>query len=135
MVCRPVPNMDRLPAPPLLWLLLPQLVDHFRILTPGHSLPTHSYLPPSITLAHTLPSTDHVPGCENAQLVSALDSEDTGTINYLNSLYQLPDDMVRAAFGDADLNTEQLGKGIPPVGTGSVLGSEECLKRCNLVRK
>jgi hypothetical protein len=68
-------------------------------------------------------------------LVSALDSEDTGTINYLNSLYQLPHDMIRAAFGDADLNTEQLGKDIPPVGTGSVLGSEECLKRCSMIRK
>jgi hypothetical protein len=43
--------------------------------------------------------------------------------------------MIRAAFGDADLNTEDLGKRIPPVGTGSVLGSQECLKRCSMIRK
>jgi hypothetical protein len=43
--------------------------------------------------------------------------------------------MIRAAFGDADLNTEDLGKRIPLVGTGSVLGSQECLERCSMIKK
>jgi hypothetical protein len=43
--------------------------------------------------------------------------------------------MLRAAFGYADIDYQALGKQIPDVGTGSVLGSEECLKRCGLDRK
>ena len=71
-------------------------------------------------------------GCGNAQLVSALNSEDTGTLNYLNSLYQLPHDNIRAAFGNNGLDVESLGKHIPEVGSGSIMGSAECMKRCGL---
>jgi hypothetical protein len=72
-------------------------------------------------------------GCESAQLVSALDSEDTGTLNFLNGLYNLPEEMIYAGFGNnGDVDVGSIGKEIPGVGTGSVLGSIECLKRCGL---
>ncbi|KAF1963401.1 spherulin-1A [Byssothecium circinans] len=72
-------------------------------------------------------------GCENAYLISALNSDDTGTLNILNGLWSMPQDMMRAAFGNPDgFNAQDLGRGIPSPGTGSVVGSAECLARCDL---
>jgi oxalate decarboxylase/phosphoglucose isomerase-like protein (cupin superfamily) len=71
-------------------------------------------------------------GCENATLISALNSADTGTNNFINSLFQLPRDMVKAGFGGVDLDFDKIDKNIPPVGTGSILGSAECRKRCGI---
>lgn len=71
-------------------------------------------------------------GCTNATLISALNSADTGTNNYMNSLFKLPLDLVKAGFGGADLNYEKIMRGIPDVGTGSIMGSAECKKRCGL---
>ncbi|KAF2656042.1 RmlC-like cupin [Lophiostoma macrostomum CBS 122681] len=71
-------------------------------------------------------------GCEDAQLVSALNSDDTGTLNALNGLYQLPPDILKAAFGYVDMDIQSMGKSVPDVGTGSVKGSDECFKRCGL---
>ncbi|KZM26794.1 uncharacterized protein EKO05_0000359 [Ascochyta rabiei] len=71
-------------------------------------------------------------GCEPALLISALNSDDSGTLNALNGLMTVPSDMVQASFGDENLDTAQLGKGIPGVGTGAVRGSPECLKRCGI---
>ncbi|KAF2631765.1 RmlC-like cupin [Macroventuria anomochaeta] len=70
--------------------------------------------------------------CEPALLLSALNSDDSGTLNALNGLWTIPDDMKRAAFGNENLDTAQLGKRIPDVGTGAVRGSPECLKRCGI---
>ena len=39
-------------------------------------------------------------GCGNATLVSALNSDDSGTDNILNGIYSLPLDIVMAAFGN-----------------------------------
>ncbi|KAF2477802.1 RmlC-like cupin [Lindgomyces ingoldianus] len=72
-------------------------------------------------------------GCDNAVLVSALNSEDTGTTNILNgALRNFPEDLMKAAFGDASLDIAKLGKNIPEVGTGSVLGSAECMQKCKM---
>ncbi|KAF2640052.1 RmlC-like cupin [Massarina eburnea CBS 473.64] len=71
-------------------------------------------------------------GCDNAYLVSALNSEDTGTLNILNGLWSMPQDMVRAAFGNANIDVSDLSHKIPDPGTGSVLGSAECIDRCKL---
>ncbi|GME42843.1 hypothetical protein GTA08_BOTSDO10702 [Neofusicoccum parvum] len=70
-------------------------------------------------------------GCENAQLVSALNSEDTGTVNIANVLFNLiPPGLVAPAvgYGPADINGT--AKTVPPVGTGSIYGRKECLARC-----
>lgn len=79
---------------------------------------------------HTMQNT----GCTNATLVSALNSEDQGTLNLLNSLYMFPDDMIKAAYGGGDsfaaMNMSGVAGEIPPVGTGSILGSAECLAAC-----
>lgn len=71
-------------------------------------------------------------GCDNAQLVSALNSEDSGTLNHINGLTQLPLDIVNAGFGNANADFQIWGKRVPPVGTGSVMGSAECMKRCGI---
>jgi hypothetical protein len=74
-----------------------------------------------------------IPGCEPAQLVSALNSEDAGTLNHLNGLYEFPADMIAAAFGNnPDVEVSKIGKKIPDVGTGSVMGSAECMRRCGI---
>ncbi|KAF9696739.1 hypothetical protein EKO04_005419 [Ascochyta lentis] len=70
--------------------------------------------------------------CEPALLLSALSSDDSGTLNALNGLMTVPSDMVQASFGDENLDTAQLGKGVPDVGTGAVRGSPACLKRCGI---
>jgi hypothetical protein len=89
------------------------------------------FLPLKVLNSHVLMMS--LTGCENAQLVSALDSEDTGTLNFLNGLYTLPTEMVKAGFGNnGAFNVGDIGKKIPDVGTGAVLGSEECLKRCGI---
>lgn len=76
------------------------------------------------------------PGCENAQLISALDSEDTGTQNFVNGLYSLPKGMIKAAFGNnPNINIDEMGSKVPEVGTGSTYGDEECLKRCGMTGK
>ncbi|KNG44313.1 RmlC-like cupin [Stemphylium lycopersici] len=70
--------------------------------------------------------------CEPALLISSLNSDDGGTLNILPSLWTVPQDMVNAAFGDASLNIADLGSSIPEVGTGAIIGSEECKKRCGI---
>jgi len=72
-------------------------------------------------------------GCGNATLVSALNSEDSGTHTILNGLFQFPADIVNAAFGGNFGNGTDYyatGDNVPPTGTGSILGSAECLARC-----
>jgi hypothetical protein len=71
-------------------------------------------------------------GCGNATLVSALNSEDAGTHNILNGLFGLPRDLVWAAFGGnpAVMNISAIAAMIPAVGTGSIIGSAECLAAC-----
>lgn len=73
-------------------------------------------------------------GCENATLVSTLSSEDPGTLQLANQMWQLPPHMIQAAFGGNHhfSNTSEAGENIPPVGTGSVMGSHECLTMCGL---
>jgi hypothetical protein len=70
--------------------------------------------------------------CEPALLLSALNSDDSGTLNILPSLWTVPQDVISAGFGDASLNTENLGQTIPAVGTGAIIGSAECKRRCGI---
>ncbi|CAO2654375.1 Nn.00g111080.m01.CDS01 [Neocucurbitaria sp. VM-36] len=71
--------------------------------------------------------------CEPALLISALNSDDSGTLNILPSLWTVPQDIIQAGFGDFALNTEDLGRYIPEVGTGAIIGSAECQQRCGIV--
>jgi hypothetical protein len=74
---------------------------------------------------HTMQNT----GCNNATLVSALNSDDSGTLNALNFAH-FPQDLVAAAFGNP---ADGLNFGsIPPVGTGSIMGSATCRAACGL---
>ncbi|TQN71625.1 Spherulin-1B [Colletotrichum shisoi] len=77
---------------------------------------------------HTMQNT----GCENATLISALSSEDAGTHNVANGLFDLPPAVVAAAFGGNPLSAKfaQLRRDIPAVGTGASIGTAECLQRC-----
>ena len=63
-------------------------------------------------------------------MISALSSEDAGTTNLANNLFILPEDIVmRVLNGVPDYN--QTEHSIPPFGTGSNSGTEECLARCS----
>jgi len=73
-------------------------------------------------------------GCENAQLVSALNNEDQGTHNVANGLFSMPPELLAAALGYSGVNINQTAGGIPGVGTGSVYGNKECLARCGAKR-
>ncbi|KAL0933599.1 uncharacterized protein CTRU02_210398 [Colletotrichum truncatum] len=77
---------------------------------------------------HTMANT----GCGNATLISALSSEDAGTHNVANGLFNLPSSVVAAAFGGSPLSAKfaRLKRDIPGVGTGASVGSAECIKRC-----
>ncbi|EAT76688.2 hypothetical protein HBH56_244840 [Parastagonospora nodorum] len=71
-------------------------------------------------------------GCEPVVLISALNSEDAGTLNVLPSLWTVQPDIIRAGFGAEGMNTQSTGQNIPPVGTGAIIGSAECKKRCGI---
>jgi hypothetical protein len=73
-------------------------------------------------------------GCENAQLVSALDSDDPGTLN-IGQVFAngFPFELVNAAFGQ-NLASDDVMSKITPVGTGSNWGPESCLKRCGIAK-
>ena len=73
-------------------------------------------------------------GCDNAQLVSALDSSDAGTTN-VGQVFDngFPPELVNAAFGQ-ELASEDVRRRMTPVGTGSNWGPEECLKKCGITR-
>lgn len=77
---------------------------------------------------------DYSEGCDDAYLISALNSEDTGTLNMVNGLWSMRDDMIRAAFGNSNFDVKGNGKDIPEVGTGSTYGSEECMARCGMTK-
>lgn len=70
--------------------------------------------------------------CEPSLLLSSLNTDDSGTLNILPSLWSVPQDIISAAFGDASLNTQDVGSQIPFVGTGAIIGSAECKKRCGI---
>ena len=77
------------------------------------------------------------PGCGNATLVSALNSEDAGTHNIMNALYSLPFDIMLAAYGNPAPSSAAYDffrayniSDVPPVGTGSIIGSADCLAAC-----
>ncbi|KAF1833195.1 RmlC-like cupin [Decorospora gaudefroyi] len=71
-------------------------------------------------------------GCEEALLISALNSDDSGTLNILPALWSVSQPVIKAAFGDDNLNIEALGNDIPDVGTGAIIGSAECKSRCGI---
>jgi hypothetical protein len=71
-------------------------------------------------------------GCEPSLLLSSLNSDDSGTLNILPSLWNFPTDIIQAGFHDPTINTADLGRSIPEVGTGAIIGSEECKKRCGI---
>jgi hypothetical protein len=74
----------------------------------------------------------HHTDCTPSLLISALNNEDSGTLNILPSLWSVPADIIQAGFNDPSIDTADLGRNIPEVGTGAIIGSEECKKRCNI---
>ncbi|KAK3068038.1 hypothetical protein LTR53_014694 [Teratosphaeriaceae sp. CCFEE 6253] len=69
-------------------------------------------------------------GCENAQLVSALNADDAGTMNIGQVFFNgFPADLVNAAFGQ-ELASDEVAAKMTPVGMGSNWGLPECLAQC-----
>ena len=68
-------------------------------------------------------------GCENAQLVSALNSDDTGTTNLANAFFSLPANFTGPVIGNT-VNYQAIDGTIPAFGTGSNYGPEQCIAAC-----
>ncbi|KAL6707769.1 hypothetical protein ACN47E_003669 [Coniothyrium glycines] len=77
---------------------------------------------------HTMQNND----CEPALLISALNSEDPATLNILPNLFSFPQDIIQAGFKNPSLDTMGIGREIPAVGTGAIIGSAECQARCGI---
>ncbi|KAB8766468.1 hypothetical protein FH972_026628 [Carpinus fangiana] len=74
-------------------------------------------------------------GCGESQLVSALSSTDTGTHNFLNGLFQMPEVVVNAAFGSPEGGAMQWAGVVPAVGYGAMKGDAQCLARCESMNR
>jgi len=68
-------------------------------------------------------------GCENAQLISALNSDDTGTTNLANAFFSLPQNITGTVIGGG-LNVATIDGRLPDIGTGSNYGPEACIAAC-----
>ena len=68
-------------------------------------------------------------GCENAQLISALNSDDTGTTNLANAFFSLPGNFTGPVIGNT-VNYQAIDGTIPAFGTGSNYGPEQCIAAC-----
>ena len=72
-----------------------------------------------------------VQGCTNSQLVSALSSDDTGTLNVANALWEFPYDFIALILGLDISQYNASNNTIPPINTGSNSGFADCLAKCN----
>lgn len=68
-------------------------------------------------------------GCENAQLISALNSDDAGTLNVANSFFSLPQNISGTILGGG-VNISDINGKVPDPGTGANYGPHECLVTC-----
>jgi hypothetical protein len=68
-------------------------------------------------------------GCENAQLVSALSSDDAGTQNLANAFFSLPANITSTVLGGG-VNVAATQAKILGPGTGSIAGPEQCIAAC-----
>ncbi|KAF3935390.1 Spherulin-1B [Dactylellina cionopaga] len=66
-------------------------------------------------------------GCTEATLISALSSEDPGTLTFANSLFELPTDLVSNAFGG---DVSSLKNKVPALASNAIAGTKDCLARC-----
>ncbi|KAH8924501.1 RmlC-like cupin, partial [Atractiella rhizophila] len=72
-------------------------------------------------------------GCEPMFFVAAFSSEDPGTDQIANTLFQnLPSDVVSAVLGGIGVEAVEGIASITP--SNVAFGTEECLKRCGLTR-
>ncbi len=68
-------------------------------------------------------------GCANAQLISALKSDDTGTTNLANAFFGLPQNISGTVIGGG-LSVAGIDGRVAPVRTASTWGPEECISAC-----
>ncbi|OQV11163.1 hypothetical protein CLAIMM_15043 [Cladophialophora immunda] len=68
-------------------------------------------------------------GCDNAQLVSALNSDDSGTTNLANTFFSFPQNITGTVIGGG-LNAQDILGRVPAVGTGSNAGPQACIAAC-----
>jgi hypothetical protein len=70
-------------------------------------------------------------GCTNSQLVSALSSDDAGTLNVANAMWEFPYEFIVRVSGLDVSQYNASAEIIPPIGTGSNSGFPDCMARCN----
>jgi oxalate decarboxylase/phosphoglucose isomerase-like protein (cupin superfamily) len=68
-------------------------------------------------------------GCENAQLIAALNSDDSGTTNLANAFFSLPANITNPIVGGGPGAQDIYGR-VPAIGTGSNFGPDQCRAAC-----
>lgn len=68
-------------------------------------------------------------GCENAQLVTAFNSEDPGTQNIANAFFSFNSNVTETVLGDG-VDVDKIAGQIAAVGTGAIDGPEQCRAAC-----
>ena len=68
-------------------------------------------------------------GCEEAQFISALNSEDPGVLTIAQALFGLPLEAVASALNMDEANVLAAKNSIP---ANPAMGRDECLKRCGI---
>ena len=71
-------------------------------------------------------------GCTTAEYISALSSEDAGTVTLATRLFQLPEEGLAGTLGESDAGVMRLRDGLSALGENPLRGQEECLRRCAL---
>lgn len=72
------------------------------------------------------------PGCNNVQLISALNSENAGTLTAANNFYRLNSGIIGTVLGETNDELNATMNKIAAIGTSSIAGNAECLSTCGL---
>ena len=69
-------------------------------------------------------------GCESAQILSALNSEDPGVVSVVPNLFEFPKVALASAFGLTLSQVDTVRSRLPH--SGPAVGYGDCMKRCNM---
>lgn len=75
------------------------------------------------------------PDCEPAVFVAAFNSEDAGTQQTADNLFRLPNDVLKASFGDIVVDGRDLDLVKDSIPANVALGVQECLDKCGIKKR
>jgi hypothetical protein len=68
-------------------------------------------------------------GCETAQLISALNDDDAGTLNVANAFFAFPQNISGTIMGGV-VDVQDIFEKVPDYGTGANSGPSQCIAAC-----